>query len=213
MVLMLLLALLNAAATAAGDNVAKHDACPAGSRDPHVRLKTDLGEIDIQLFMERAPITVCNFLRYVEEGRYDGGRFFRTVRPDNQRNAPVKIAVVQADIREEAAERFAPIPIERTTATGLHHVDGTVSMARGSLDSATSSFFVSIGPQPELDFGGKRAPDEQGFAAFARVVCGMDVVRRIWRQPASGEQLREPVAIASARLIEGKPTCRGRSGS
>ncbi len=144
---------------------------------------------------------MANFLRYVRGGFYDGGRFHRTVTPDNQPGQSVKIEVVQAGVNPaREKEEFAPIPLERTSVTGLRHVDGAISMARGEPDTATSDFFVCIGDQPDLDFGGKRNPDGQGFAAFGRVVRGMDVVRRIQGSPASGQTLTPPVEILSARL-------------
>ena len=121
---------------------------------------------------------------------YDGGRFHRTVRPDNQRDKPVKIAVIQAAASTaRRADFLPPIALERTNATGLRHKDGMVSMARAGIDTATHEFFICIGDQPELDFGGTRNPDGQGFAAFGRVVRGMDVVRRIHGAPATGETL------------------------
>ncbi len=167
---------------------------------PHVILRTDLGEIEIEVDSARAPITAANFLRYVDAGSYQGGRFFRVVREDNQPNDSVRIKVVQGDISSaQAAGRFPAIALERTSVTGLRHRDGTVSMARGGPDTATSSFFICIGDQPALDAGGHRNLDGQGFAAFARVVRGMDVVRRINQGSASGQQLAVPVMIQEAR--------------
>jgi peptidyl-prolyl cis-trans isomerase A (cyclophilin A) len=167
-----------------------------------VRMETALGVIEIEVDRANAPITAANFLKYVEAGHYDGGRFHRTVRLDNQPDNPVKIEVVQAgvDPRRER-EAWAPIQLERTRDTGLKHRNGTVSMARDGPDSATSDFFVCIGDQPELDFGGRRNPDGQGFAAFGRVVRGMDVVRRIQGSPADHQGLTPPVAIQSARRV------------
>ena len=161
-------------------------ALPAAADDaPRVLLETPLGEIEIAVNAARAPLTARNFLRYVADGHYDGGRFHRTVTPENQPDRKVKIDVIQAGVapaREN--DGFAPIPLERTRDTGLRHVDGAVSMARDTPDSATSDFFVCVGDQPSLDFGGARNPDGQGFAAFGRVVRGMDVVRTVWRSPA-----------------------------
>ena len=161
-----------------------------------VRLETTLGRIDIEVD-PRAPRTAANFLRYVEGGYYDGGHFHRTVREGNQPDNRVKIEVVQAG-PGRSHRAFAPVPLERTRDTGLRHVDGAVSMARSSPDSATSDFFICIGDQPELDFGGKRNPDGQGFAVFGRVVAGMDVVRRIHDAPADGQALTPPVRILKA---------------
>jgi peptidyl-prolyl cis-trans isomerase A (cyclophilin A) len=92
-----------------------------------------------------------------------------------------------------------PIPLERTIVTGVRHVDGALSMARGGPDTATASFFICIGDQGSLDFGGGRNPDGQGFAAFGRVVDGMEVVRRIQMGGVDGQRLIEPVRIASIR--------------
>lgn len=167
-----------------------------------VVVETDAGQIRIELDDARAPATVANFLRYVDAGRYDGGSFFRTVRPDNQAQARVPIAVIQAGVPEaREADDFPPIPIERTRDTGLRHTDGAVSMARAGPDTATSSFFVCVGDQPELDFGGRRNPDGQGFAAFGRVVHGLDVVRRIHGGAADGERLTPPVRIVRVRRM------------
>ena len=172
------------------------------ARQARVVLETGLGEIEVEVDLERAPATARNFLRYVADGHYDGGRFHRTVTPENQPDRKVKIDVVQAGVApaREKDDR-APIPLERTRDTGLAHVDGAISMARDTPDSATSDFFVCVGDQPSLDFGGARNPDGQGFAAFGRVVRGMEVVRRIWRSPAKGQALEPPVAILRARLL------------
>jgi peptidyl-prolyl cis-trans isomerase A (cyclophilin A) len=176
----------------------------AAAATARVLVETDLGELELEVELARAPVTARNFLRYVEAGRYDGGRFHRTVTPENQPASPVKIAVIQggeAPARE--AGDFPPIPLERTRDTGLRHLDGTLSMARAGPDTATSDFFICVGPQPALDFGGRRNPDGQGFAAFGRVVRGLPVVQRIWRSPSqSGAQaLAPPVVIRRVRVL------------
>jgi peptidyl-prolyl cis-trans isomerase A (cyclophilin A) len=163
---------------------------------------TDIGEIEVEVDSLRAPVTSENFLFYVDAGHFDGGQFHRTVTLDNQPQNDVKIEVVQASVAEtRKSEGRLPISLERTTATGLSHLDGTISMARDGADSATSSFFLCIGDQPELDFGGRRNPDGQGFAAFGRVVRGMDVVRKIQASPREEQRLTPPVRIRSARRI------------
>ncbi|MBF5042247.1 peptidylprolyl isomerase [Aggregicoccus sp. 17bor-14] len=195
--LALLLALSTAALAAAPKKKAK---APEAKASPvRVVLQTEKGEIELQLDAARAPQTVRNFLAYVDAGLYDGGLFHRTVKPDNQPNSAVKIEVIQGgtDPAREA-ELLPPIPLERTRVTGLKHLDGTLSMARGAPDSAQADFFICLGAQPELDFGGKRNPDGQGFAAFGKVVKGMDVVRAIQQAPASGQQLTPPVRILRA---------------
>jgi len=171
---------------------------PKKDAPPPVRLvlQTEKGTIEVEVDEARAPVTVRNFLTYVDGGFYDGGVFHRTVKPDNQPNNAVKIEVIQGGINPaRETEARPPIPLERTNATGLAHKDGTLSMARAGPDTAVSDFFICIGDQPELDFGGKRNPDGQGFAAFGRVVKGMDVVRAIQRAPAQGQQLTPPVKL------------------
>ena len=165
-----------------------------------VVILTEAGEIEADIDVARAPITATNFLKYVDAGLFDGGRFFRTVRPENQVDKPVKIAVIQAAAsRDKRAQFFPPIPLERTNTTGISHKDGTLSMARSTPDSARDSFSICVGDQPALDFGGARQPDGQGFAAFGQVVKGMDVVRKIQMGAADGETLNPAVAILSVR--------------
>ena len=176
----------------------------AAKPEPATRLvrvvfQTEKGEIELELDEARAPQTVRNFLFYVDGGFFDGGVFHRTVKPDNQPNNKVKIEVIQGGINPARdSEKLPPIPLERTNVTGLEHEDGTVSMARDTPDSAVSDFFICIGDQPELDYGGKRNPDGQGFGAFGRVVRGMDVVRAIQQAPASGQRLTPPIKILRA---------------
>ena len=168
-----------------------------------VNISTTLGEIEVELDTAQAPATVANFLRYVDADHYNGGQFHRTVTMNNQPNNDVKIEVIQASVNPARSDDgFGPIALERTTVTGLRHVDGTISMARGGPDSATSSFFFCIGDQPSLDFGGDRNPDGQGFAAFGRVVAGLDVLRQIQGQPAETQRLNPPVSITSIRRMD-----------
>jgi cyclophilin family peptidyl-prolyl cis-trans isomerase len=163
---------------------------------PRVQIETEKGNVLVELHADAAPLTVSNFLRYAENRFYDGGSFFRTVTPSNQPDNVVKIQVIQAEAAPaREAESFPPIPLERTRDTGLRHRDGTLSMARDGPDTAQSSFSICVGDQPELDFGGKRNPDGQGFAAFGRVIEGMDVVRQIHGSPASGQRLTPPIRI------------------
>ena len=162
-------------------------------------IQTELGAIEVALDAAKAPITVKNFLRYVDGKFYDGGRFHRTVRPNNQPENKVKIEVIQAGTNpRKTKDEWQPIALERTKHTKLAHTDGTISMAREGPDTATSDFFICIGNQPELDFGGKRNPDGQGFAAFGRVVKGMDIVRKIQAAPASEQTLTPPIKILKA---------------
>ena len=170
---------------------------------PHVVIETELGNIEVELDNKAAPLTVGNFLYYVRERLLNDGRFFRTVTPDNQPDDQVKIQVVQIEADPSRTSEFPPpITLERTSTTGLRHLDGTLSMARDKPDSARDSFSICVGDQPELDFGGKRNPDGQGFAAFGKVTRGMDVVRKIQAAPAVGQQLRPPMLIRRAIRLD-----------
>ena len=167
-----------------------------------IEMTTEAGIIEVVLDPARAPVTVSNFMRYVDAGQYNGGVFHRTVTMDNQPNNDVKIEVIQGavnpDFRDDSYppnSGIDPIPLERTSMTGLLHVDGAISMARIGPDTATSGFFFCIGDQPELDFGGKRNPDGQGFAAFGRVTLGMDVIRKIQMSPRENQRLSPPITI------------------
>ncbi len=188
-------------------------AAAAGARQPDlqpgevlVRLETPLGAIDLAIDTTRAPVTAANFLKYVDGGFYDGGRFHRATRADNY--APVlpnrpPMEIIQAGINpERRKEGFPAIPLERTSVTGLKHVVGTVSMARApQADSARSDFFICLDDQPSLDFGGLRFDDGQGAAAFGRIVSGMDVVRKIQQQPTEKQVLTPAIPITKAARI------------
>jgi cyclophilin family peptidyl-prolyl cis-trans isomerase len=170
---------------------------------PRVLIQTEIGEIEIELYATNALVTVTNFLRYVHEGFYSDGVFHRTVTMDNQPTNAVKIEVIQASANPARTnDSFPAIRLERTRDTGIKHTDGTISMARFTPDSARDNFFICIGDQPELDFGGKRNPDGQGFAAFGKVVKGMDVVRKIQSSPSDGQKLAPAIRIQRAIRLE-----------
>ena len=172
-------------------------------QDPAVMLQTEAGNIIVEVYLQKAPLTARNFLRYVDEGRLSGASFYRTVTPDNQPDDSVKIEVVQGGIGfVESDLRLPPIAHETTAKTDVRHKDGVISMARAAPGTASSEFFICIGDQPDLDYGGKRNPDGQGFAAFGRVVSGMDVVGMIHNQPAEGQILVKPVRISTVQRID-----------
>ncbi len=159
-----------------------------------------MGDIKVEIYEEKTPITSGNFLRYVDEGLYDGTTFFRTVTKDNQPDSPVKIEVIQGGQVPKDKE-YGSIRLERTSLTGLKHLDGVISMGRFKPNSAKSSFYFCIGDQPELDYQGKRNPDRQGFAAFGNVIKGMDVVRAIQVEPYEGQRLAPPIEITSINRV------------
>ena len=171
-------------------------------QNPQVLIKTELGDIRAELYTRQAPVTARNFLRYVKENRYAGAIFYRVVTMDNQPNDKVKIQVVQGGLYDDNhPAKLPPIEHETTARTGILHKDGVLSMARWKPGTADSEFSICVGDQPELDFGGKRNPDGQGFAAFGKVIDGMDVVRKIHTQPVDGQLLNPPIKIIDMVLL------------
>ena len=178
----------------------------ASAETVDVLMTTGLGDIEMEIDTDAAPITAANFLRLVDGGHLDGGSFYRAVSPENDNGSPV-ISVIQGGLGD-AESPFPPIEHESTADTGLLHVDGAVSMARAEVGTASTEIFICLGDQPALDFGATRNPDKQGFAVFGRVTSGMDIVKAIHSQPAdaqteeayvAGQILEEPVTITSVR--------------
>ena len=172
-----------------------------------VVLETRLGSITIELYIDRAPLSSASFLDHLERGLMEEAVFYRVVTHENDNGSPV-ISVVQGGLLDED-RMLPPVAHETTEATGLSHVDGAVSIARAEPGTGSAgAFFICVGDNPALDFGGTRNPDKQGFAVFGQVVEGMDVVRAIQELPADqptdfeyfkGQLLRDPVEIESAR--------------
>jgi peptidyl-prolyl cis-trans isomerase A (cyclophilin A) len=163
-------------------------------------IETAMGKIAIELYPEKAPKTVANFLNYVDHKLYDGTTFIRVCTPENEKDRTIKIQVIQGGEVSETMQ-FDPVTMETTKQTGIRHLNGTISMARDTPNSATCSFFICIGDQPELDFAGKRNPDGQGFAAFGKVTKGVKLVRRIQAQKEKDQRLLNPVKIISIRRL------------
>jgi peptidyl-prolyl cis-trans isomerase A (cyclophilin A) len=173
-----------------------------------VSMTTSLGVIEFELYPEKAPLTVENFLKIVDGGHLDGGTFYRTVSPENDNGSP-PIAVIQGGIGD-AESPFPPIAHETTADTGLPHLNGSISMARAEVGTATTEFFICVGDQPALDYGAMRNPDGQGFAVFGQVVAGMDVVHAIHQSPADAptedeyvqnQLINEPLEIISLQRL------------
>lgn len=163
---------------------------------PRVEIQCSMGNILIEVDTIRAPVTGTNFMTHVDAETYAGASFYRVVCLGNQPQNKVKIEVIQGGLRDDARiEKFPAIAHESTEQTGLKHLNGIISMARNEPGSASTEFFICVGDQPELDFGGQRNPDGQGFAAFGKVLEGMDVVRQIQLQPEHEQSLDRPVQI------------------
>lgn len=199
------------APAAPAENAATADAAAPAAPQPvpdaaRVRLTTSLGDIVVELDGRRAPVTAANFLAYVDQQRLDGTSFYRAART---RGATGR-GFVQGGIRRDYRRMLPPIAHEPTSETGLRHRDGTVSMARAEGGAgAMGDFFIIVGgAMPQMD----AREGEPGFAAFGRVVEGMDVVRRILAAETTassgsgamrGQMLAEPVRIVSARRVDG----------
>jgi peptidyl-prolyl cis-trans isomerase A (cyclophilin A) len=179
---------------------------PEQRRNTIVVFETEKGAIEMEVDAVHAPTTAANFLKYVDGGFFDGGTVNRAVRKDNTVRHDVEIQVIQFQVNSARnREQFPPIALERTSVTGLKHLDGTLSMARAAPDTARGSFSIVIGDQPEMDFGGRRNPDGQGFAVFGRVVRGVNVVKAIQASPTGqsgpygSESLDPPIVVLKAR--------------
>jgi peptidyl-prolyl cis-trans isomerase A (cyclophilin A) len=170
-----------------------------------VQVTTALGAFTLAIDEEHAPISAANFLAYVDGGHLRAAAIYRIVAACNQgEDVAHKIDVVQwgwVAPHEGAPPPLPTIAHEPTSLTGLRHRDGTLAMARRAVGTAGPAFFICLGDQPELDFGGRRNPDGQGFAAFGQVVAGMDVVRAIHARAEPSDRLRAPIAITSVARI------------
>ena len=175
--------------------------CSQTSREK-VLIQTSMGEIEVEIYPDLAPITASNFLSLVEDGVYTNSCFYRVVRMDNQPQNRVKIEVIQGGLFEDSLiNKHPPIAHETTETTGIRHSDGVISMARMGPGTASTEFFICVGDQPSLDFQGDRNPDGAGFAAFGRVTRGMQVVRAIQDQADKGQYLVDRVVIQSIRRV------------
>jgi peptidyl-prolyl cis-trans isomerase A (cyclophilin A) len=166
-----------------------------GKSNPEIVIETPYGNIYAELYAKEAPLTVANFLQYVDSGLFTDACFYRIVKLNNQPNNEIKIQVVQGGRYNKDDDHFPPVKHETTNITGIKHKDGILSMARWEPGSATSEFSICIGDQPELDFGGKRNKDGQGFAAFGKVIKGMDIVYKIHNLDAPEQYLTDTVPI------------------
>jgi peptidyl-prolyl cis-trans isomerase A (cyclophilin A) len=176
-------------------------AAPTG--DVRVAMETDAGRIVIAVHLDKAPITAANFLNYVDQKRFDGTAFYRGV-------GAADYGFVQGGAQNDPKRVLPPIRHEPTTQTGLTHDDGALSMARYAPGSATGDFFVVLGKMAAMDAHPEAAGDNQGFAVFAHVVEGLDIVKAILIAPKSatkgegvmkGQMLETPIKILTARRL------------
>lgn len=173
-------------------------ACKPEYKNPHVLIETSAGDIEIEVYPDQAPKTVGAFLSYVDSGFYKNTSFYRVLNDDNQPSNAPKTNLVQGGLwrtKYKKASAIAGITHETTQQTHLTHTSGTISLARTTPGSATTEFFICVGNQPGLDFGGENNPDGQGYAAFGRVTKGMKIVNTIYKRPEEEQYFQPPVAI------------------
>ncbi|RLD67521.1 MAG: peptidylprolyl isomerase [Bacteroidetes bacterium] len=168
-----------------------------------VQISTSMGEIEVEIYPGLAPVTANNFLTLVEAGTYTNATFYRVVRMDNQPHNLMKIEVIQGGLFEdEVIDKYTPIEHETSAETGIMHTNGVISMARNEPGTASTEFFICIGDQPSLDFGGDRNSDGQGFAAFGKVTKGMEVVKAIQALSDNDQYLVDQVTIGEISLMQ-----------
>ena len=185
-----------------------------GGAKPRAVIVTSLGDITIELEETAAPVTVANFIRLAEAGTYDGGSFYRAVRPDNDRPEVEPMSLIQGGYGFDGLPGADGIEHESTLETGLTHSRGAISMGRFDPGTATSEFFIMVADYPGLDAGpDTRNPDGEGYAVFGEVIEGMDVVEAIWAAPTSDARAPDdfpyaqfidaPVRIETVRMAPG----------
>lgn len=173
---------------------------PGNPDRPRVVIKTPAGDIEVELYPRQAPKTVGAFLSYVDSGFYRNASFYRILNAENQPMGANDSKLIQGGIwrTDHAKAAGVPgVPHEPTSQTHILHTDGTISLARGAPGTGTTEFFICIGNQPGYDFGGENNPDGQGYAAFGKVVRGMDVVRAIYESPENNQSFTPPIPIVN----------------
>jgi peptidyl-prolyl cis-trans isomerase A (cyclophilin A) len=172
--------------------------------NPHVEIATTFGDIEVELYPHQAPLTVAAFLSYIDSGYYKKSSFYRVLVDEDQPTYAPKSELIQGGIwktNNALLQKIPGIPHETTAKTKLTHTNGTISLARQAPGTAHTEFFICVGDQPGLDFGGENNPDGQGYAAFGRVVKGMDVVNRMHAAPERDGQLTPQIYITRMRRL------------
>jgi len=170
--------------------------CSNNYKNPHIRIETKLGDIEVELFPDQAPQTVAAFLSYIDSGFYKDASFYRVLNTDNQSMDAAKAELIQGGVyRSRIRPNVKGIPHETTEKTKIFHKNGTVSLARLEPGTASTEFFICIGDQPGFDYGGENNPDKQGYAAFGKVMKGMDVVMKIYGRNENAQYFDPPIEI------------------
>ncbi|MFY7900566.1 MAG: peptidylprolyl isomerase [Chitinophagaceae bacterium] len=171
------------------------------SQNPHVEIITELGNIEVELYPKKAPKPVAAFLHFVDSGFYEKSSFYRVLNNNNQPSDAAKTELIQGGIWNSKRKVSTTIPHESTAKTGILHENGTISLARLAVGSASTEFFICIGKQEGLDYGGDNNADKQGYAAFGKVVKGMNVVIKISEQEDSQQYFDNPIFIKNIRRL------------
>lgn len=167
-------------------------------KQPTVKIETNFGDILVELYPEKAPKTVAAFLSYMDSGYYKGSSFYRVLKEEDQPSMSFKSELIQGGIwgtKNKLLASLIGIAHENTKQTGIQHTNGTISLARGDTGTATSEFFIVVGDQPAYDYGGDANQDKQGFAAFGKVIKGMEFVKQIHSQPDNQTSFLPPIEI------------------
>ena len=172
--------------------------CKQQYKNPHITIETAYGDIELELYADKAPKTVAAFLSYIDSGFYERSNFYRVLSDENQPiNAP-KTELIQGGIwktNNKKAAQLKGIEHETTKQTGILHLNGTISLARLEPGTATTEFFICVGDQPGLNYGGENIADGQGYAAFGKVIKGMKIVKEIYSQNENNQYFDPPVPI------------------
>lgn len=167
---------------------------------PHILIETSYGDIEAELYPDKAPTTVAAFLSYIDSGYFNNSSFYRVIL--NEDLGGRYYGLIQGGVWQTNNKLRVPgIPHESTKQTGLTHTSGTLSLARTTPGSASTEFFICVGDNQQFDFGNEGVSDGQGYAAFGTVVQGMDVVRQIHKLPSNGENFTEKVAIKKIKRL------------
>lgn len=166
-------------------------------KNPHIIIETHLGDIEVELFTDKAPKTVAAFLAYVDSGFYNNASFYRVLKTEELPTA-ANTGIIQGGIWQTNPGKKITIPgieHETTKSSGLTHLSGAISLARLAPGTANTEFFICIGDQSPLDFGRRGTADGLGYAAFGQVFEGMSVVRKIQAQKSHGDKFDEKIEI------------------
>lgn len=173
------------------------------AKNPHVLIVTALGDIEMELFPDKAPKTVAAFLSYVDSGFYKNSSFYRVVMLEGM-STEGNVGLIQGGIWQTNDKQHPAVPgieHESTKQTGLSHTSGTVSLARTTAGSANTEFFICIGDQSQFDYGNNNQGDTLGFAAFGNVFKGMTIVRKIQQERRTDQSFDKKIVINEIRRL------------